>query len=108
MAGTGRAKGDGRGRLGGRVKGTPNKVTSEVKNALAPIVTAYISGNGIGAQKAKLADDLAAIKDPADRARIMKDLIPYVIPKLSSVEIKDAVPVKTFREELDEMREETQ
>lgn len=101
-----RVKNDGKGRLGGRVKGTPNKVTSEVKNALAPIVMAYVSGEGIGEQKAKLANDLAAIKDPADRARIMKDLIPYVIPKLSAVEIKDAVPVKTFREELAEMREE--
>ena len=101
-----RPKNDGKGRLGGRVKGTPNKVTSEVKNALAPIVMAYVSGEGIGKQKAKLADDLDAIKDPADRAKIMKDLIPYVIPKLSAIEHKDAIPVKTYREELEEMREE--
>lgn len=100
-----RAKNDGKGRLGGRVKGTPNKVTSEVKNALAPIVMAYVSGEGLGESKAKLEEDLQAMQ-PAERAKVMKDLIPYVIPKLSAVEIKDAVPVKTFREELEEMREE--
>ena len=105
MAGTGRAKGDGRGRLGGRVKGTPNKVTSEVKNALAPIVMAYVNGDGLGQNKAKLSEDLEAMQ-PAERAKVMKDLIPYVIPKLSSVEVKDKIPVKTYREELEEMREE--
>lgn len=91
--------------MGGRTKGTPNKVSSEVKNALAPIVMAYVNGEGLGETKAKLAEDLQAMQ-PAERAKVMKDLIPYVIPKLSAVEIKDAVPVKTFREELDEMREE--
>lgn len=100
-----RAKNDGKGRMGGRTKGTPNKVSSEVKNALAPIVMAYVNGEGLGDTKAKLAEDLEAMQ-PAERAKVMKDLIPYVIPKLSAVEIKDAVPVKTFREELDEMREE--
>ena len=100
-----RAKNDGKGRMGGRTKGTPNKVSSEVKNALAPIVMAYVNGEGLGETKAKLAEDLEAMQ-PAERAKVMKDLIPYVIPKLSAVEIKDAVPVKTFREELDEMREE--
>lgn len=100
-----RAKNDGKGRMGGRTKGTPNKVSSEVKNALAPIVVAYVNGEGLGETKAKLAEDLEAMQ-PAERAKVMKDLIPYVIPKLSAVEIKDAVPVKTFREELDEMREE--
>ncbi len=100
-----RAKNDGKGRMGGRTKGTPNKVSSEVKNALAPIVMAYVNGEGLGETKAKLAEDLQAMQ-PAERAKVMKDLIPYVIPKLSAVEIKDAVPVKTFREELDEMREE--
>ena len=100
-----RPKNDGKGRMGGRTKGTPNKVSSEVKNALAPIVMAYVNGEGLGETKAKLAEDLQAMQ-PAERAKVMKDLIPYVIPKLSAVEIKDAVPVKTFREELDEMREE--
>ena len=100
-----RAKNDGKGRMGGRTKGTPNTVRSEVKNALAPIVMAYVNGEGLGETKAKLAEDLQAMQ-PAERAKVMKDLIPYVIPKLSAVEIKDAVPVKTFREELDEMREE--
>lgn len=100
-----RAKNDGKGRMGGRTKGTPNKVSSEVKNALAPIVMAYVNGEGLGDTKAKLAEDLESMQ-PAERAKVMKDLIPYVIPKLSAVEIKDAVPVKTFREELDEMREE--
>ena len=102
----GRTKDDGRGRMGGRQKGTPNKMSTEVKNALAPLVMAYVNGEGIGQTKAKLAEDLDAMQ-PAERAKVMKDLVPYVIPKLSAVEMKDAVPVKTFRDELDEMREES-
>lgn len=102
----GRQPGDGRGRMGGRPKGGQNKVTSEVKNALAPLVMAYVNGEGLGETKAKLEDDLLAMQ-PAERAKVIKDLVPYVIPKLSAVEIKDAVPVKSYREELDEMREET-
>ena len=101
-----RQKNDGKGRLGGRTKGTPNKVTGEAKSALADIVGAYVSGEGVGPTKAKLSEDLAAMQ-PAERAKVMKDLIPYVIPKLSAVELKDKVPVKTYKEELEEMRAET-
>ena len=101
-----RPKNDGKGRLGGRAKGTPNKVTGEAKSALAAVVEAYVSGEGLGQTKAKLSEDLEAMQ-PAERAKVMKDLIPYVIPKLSAVELKDKVPVKTYKEELEEMREET-
>ena len=34
----GRKKGDGKGRLGGRTKGTPNKVTGTVKEWIASII----------------------------------------------------------------------
>ena len=101
-----RPKNDGKGRLGGRSKGTPNKVTSEAKSALAAVVEAYVSGEGLGQTKAKLSEDLEVMQ-PAERAKVMKDLIPYVIPKLSAVELKDKVPVKTYKDELEEMREET-
>ena len=101
-----RPKNDGKGRLGGRAKSTPNKVTGEAKSALAAVVEAYVSGEGLGQTKAKVSEDLEAMQ-PAERAKVMKDLIPYVIPKLSAVELKDKVPVKTYKEELEEMREET-
>lgn len=102
-----RPKNDGRGRLGGRVKGTPNKLTKNVREAITPVITAYMSGDGIGDKDClkTLEKDLADMT-PADRAKVMCSLVPYVIPKLTSVEIPNAVPVKTFAEELDELDKE--
>lgn len=99
-----RQKGDGRGRLGGRKAGQPNKVTKEMREVLAPIIQDYISGEGIGNNKRTLANDLS-VMEPEDRAKIVTNLVPYVIPKLASVEVKQKGDGKTFKDELDELED---
>ena len=100
-----RPKGDGKGRLGGgRKPGQPNKVTKEMREVLAPIISDYIGGEGIGDNKRTLANDLA-VMEPEDRAKIITNLVPYVMPKLASVEVKQKGEGKSFKDELDELEE---
>ena len=97
-----RQKGDGKGRLGGRKPGTPNKVTRELREVLTPLISDYVSGDGIGKDKRTLANDLA-VMEPEDRARVITNLVPYVMPKLASVEVKQKGEGKSFKDELDEL-----
>lgn len=98
-----RAKGDGKGRQGGgRKPGVPNKITGELRAILAPVIASYISGDGLGEKKRTLEKDLA-LMEPEDRAKVITNLVPYVIPKLASVEVKGKADEKTFKAELDEL-----
>lgn len=100
-----RQKGDGKGNQGGgRRPGQPNKVTRELREVLTPIISSYISGEGIGENKRTLANDLASM-EPEDRAKIITNLVPYVMPKLASVEVKQKGEGKSFKDELDELEE---
>ncbi|MBP5389727.1 MAG: hypothetical protein J6Y27_05220 [Bacteroidales bacterium] len=89
-----REKNDGRGRLGGRKKGTPNKVSKEMKDLLAKFVDDRW-------------DEFVAaydmITEPEKKCQIMVSLIPYLAPRLASVEKKDISPGKSFEDELDEI-----
>ena len=96
-----RQKGDGRGRLGGRTKGIPNVVGRDMREALAQIINKYFT-TGIGKGCKTLETDLANMA-PEDRARVTAQLVPYVVPKLSSVEVKDKTAAKSFKDELDEL-----
>lgn len=89
-----RQKGDGLGRLGGRVKGTPNKVTSERKARIASFVEGHWKDFEEAYQK---------LKDPKDICSIFLTMMPYYAPKLAAVEYKDKSPAKTYRDELDEI-----
>lgn len=62
----------------GRPKGTPNKVTSEMKSWIQQL----IDGN-----RKQLEKDLKAL-DPAERWRVVEKLMSYVVPKMQSVEAK--------------------
>ena len=100
-----RQKGDGKGNQGGgRRPGQPNKVTRELREVLTPIISSYISGEGIGENRRTLANDLATM-EPEDRAKIITNLVPYVMPKLASVEVKQKGEGKSFKDELDELEE---
>ena len=69
-----RKKNDGKGRMGGRKAGTPNKVTGTVKEWIASI----IDGN-----RKQFEDDLEKL-EPGERVRIISNLLQYVTPKMQS------------------------
>lgn len=73
-----RQKNDGRGRLGGREKGTPNKVTGTLKNW----ITDLINSNRLQMEK-----DLKKLA-PKDRLIFFEKLMQYVIPKQASQQVK--------------------
>lgn len=70
-----RLKNDGRGRMGGRTKGTPNKVTSELKEWIALLIN-----NGRDEFKA----DLTRLS-PFERVKVYIGLMNYILPKQQAV-----------------------
>lgn len=70
-----REKNDGKGRLGGRQKGTPNKVTSTVKDWLAQL---------IDKNRKQVERDLKEL-EPMERLRVIEKFMGYVIPKQQAV-----------------------
>lgn len=61
-------------KTGGRKKGTPNKVTSEIKDWVTSLVWR---------ERRQLEDDLKKL-EPKDRLAFMERLLSYVIPKQGS------------------------
>lgn len=66
-----RQKNDGRGRLGGRTKGTPNKTTATVKDWIASL---------IDKNREQVEADLVSL-EPKDRLQMLERLMQYVVPK---------------------------
>lgn len=99
MAAPGRKKGDGKGRLGGRAAGTPNKTNAEIKAAFAKLVGEYLDDTPqTGKTKANgrrfsLADDLEQMQ-PQERARIITGLAPYIIPRQQALSIEDQTKIE--------------
>lgn len=94
---TTRTKGDGRGREGGRKKGTPNKINKERRELLAKFLDDKF-------EEFMYAWD--SIDDPYKKCCIYTDLIPFATPKLQSVELIEQAGRKTFEQELDELQGE--
>lgn len=74
-----RHKNDGRGRLGGRQKGTPNKSTSSLREIITEHWRSYH-------ESGQFAEDLEAL-DPATRAVVMERYAQYIAPKMKSVDM---------------------
>ena len=87
-----RTKGDGKGRQGGRAKGTPNKATKERRE----LIDQFLNENW------KSFQEMYARADDETKLKIYMELIPYTTPKMASVEYKEKVRSKTFKDELDE------
>lgn len=79
----GRKKDDGRGRLGGRTAGTPNKVTGTVKEWIVSL---------IDKNREQMELDLAQL-EPKDRLLILERLMQYVVPKQQAVGIDSKAPM---------------
>ena len=81
-------------KYGGRKKGTPNKITKEVREMISMFV------------QNKWDDFMQAydsIEKPSDKCYIMTSLLPFIAPKMAAIEYKGDVPVKTLSDELDEI-----
>lgn len=68
-----------RAKTGGRKKGTPNKTTAEIRQAISDIVSMNID---------TLNEDIQSL-DPKDRIKFIIDLVNYVLPKIQSIEMKE-------------------
>lgn len=80
-----RKKNDGRGRLGGRSKGTPNKSTSDLRKWLSEV---------LNENRNQFEKDLK-ILTPEDRIRTLSGLFNYIIPKQQSLSIEEQIISET-------------
>jgi len=66
----GRQKQDGRGRLGGRKKGTPNKITGDLKEWVSDL---------LNENRRQFEEDLRGLL-PVERVKILSGMFNYVMP----------------------------
>lgn len=76
---------DGRGRLGGRAKGTPNKSTSDLKNWLSGV---------LNENRNQFEKDLKNLL-PEERIRVLSGLFNYIIPKQQSLSVEQQIQNET-------------
>lgn len=93
-----RQKNDGRGRLGGRQKGTPNKSTSSLREIISEHWQHYQDSG-------QFKKDLDAL-DPQTRAVVMERYAQYIAPKMKSVDMEVTAKVThTIEDKLLELSE---
>ena len=63
-------------KYGGRQKGTPNKLTAEIKQKLSQIIEA---------ESERIPEYLNSIERPELKLKLLIDLLPFVIPKQKEV-----------------------
>ena len=80
--------------MGGRTKGTPNKVTLERRALIASFIEANWDD---------FLENYKAIVDPEKKCSLFMSMMAYYAPKLAAIEYKDKTPVKTLKDELDEL-----
>lgn len=68
-------------KTGGRQKGSPNKVTSAVKECISKMLTDYTNSETFLKDFAEL--------EPKERLMIAEKLMNYVVPKMQSVAVED-------------------
>ena len=70
-----RPKNDGKGRIGGRAKGTPNKATKNMCEWLTKL---------LAKNRKQIEQDLQAL-EPKDRIAMLERLMQYVLPKQQAI-----------------------
>ena len=94
-----RQKNDGRGRLGGRQKGTPNKSTSTLREIISKHWQRY-------QESGQFEEDLEAL-DPQTRAVVMERYAQYIAPKMKSIDMDATVTTRlTIEDKLRQLSEE--
>ncbi len=71
-------------KTGGRKKGTPNKLTSELRKVLKEVLT----------DELETLPTLMAYLEPKDRLQAIIKLMPYILPKVDSVSIDEGEPMQ--------------
>lgn len=92
-----RPKNDGRGRLGGRAKGTPNKVNEPMRRLLENFCMENYEDFCAAYEK---------IINPKERAEAWLKAAAFVVPKPLAVDLTTRGKTLDFKSELDEMAEE--
>jgi hypothetical protein len=87
-----------RAKTGGRQKGTPNRITFDLRQALRDLADGY-------APRVRGWLDQAAEKDPAEATRLWLALLRFVTPQLAAAAIADITP-KSAKGRLLEMTDE--
>ena len=95
MANVGRKKGDGKGRLGGRTKGTPNKVTKVTKE----MVQDFLDENFEEAIAAWHSIDKSGVKFMA-----FLKMMEFVLPKMASVDFNPGDKTPDWMKKLETLR----
>lgn len=92
-----RQKGDGRGRLGGRAKGTPNKTTRSMRALLTKFCEDHYED---------FISTYERILNPKERCEVYLKAQSFVTPKLNSVDLDVKNLDNSFKSELERMAEE--
>lgn len=77
-------------KTGGREKGTPNKTTKEVKEAISN----FVNGNFNA-----FVDMLNEIENPAEKARLFIKLLEYVVPKQQQIDLDGNLNIEAVKVE---------
>ena len=91
-----RQKNDGKGRLGGRAKGTPNKATTDLKTWVASI---------LDGGRDRFVESLDGL-EPSEYIRVFTGLLNYVLPKQAPTTPDDMLEKEKMQELLLSMPEE--
>ena len=85
MGKPGRQKGDGKGRLGGRAAGTPNKITALTKEIIREFAADHYE---------EAFEAWKSIKNPKQKFEMFMKLLEFIMPRMASVEFNpgDATP----------------
>lgn len=83
-------------RYGGREKGTPNKVTKELRER----IKGFLDDNFEEAVKT-----WKDIEDPKDKMKLYNELIPFAVPKMASVQVSGEVSTTSVEDRLKELSE---
>lgn len=92
-----RPKGDGRGRLGGRAKGTPNKTTKTMRMLLTRFCEDHYED---------FVESYESLEDPKERCEVYLKAQSFVTPKLNAVDLDVKDTDNSFKSELERMSEE--
>ena len=71
-------------KTGGRQKGTPNKLTSELRTVLKSIIAYELNA---------IPETLESL-EPKERLQVVIKLLPYILPQVKTINSKEGEPIQ--------------